>query len=213
MPKTIIDERGVVIVPGTGVEINLPVTFSQTASFDSTVDESGDAVYDGDYTFSGTVDFAGETEFAQTASFDAPAEFNDNVTISFANIQDADVNGSLRSTQGLAGIPTSLNNPGLVGPLNPGVYTLDAVGPTTASLVDPFTIPGAEYVFLTTQAQDHVITSSAVAYNTLANGQTDKIGTRVTTPGDVYDSIVLKSDGYRYLILGASGSYALDGAV
>jgi len=225
MPKTIIDERGVVIVPGTGVEINLPVTFSQTASFTSTVVEEGDAVYDGDYTFSGTVDFA------NSSSFDAPAEFNDNTSFyAPAEFKDdtsfytpvefndnVDFKGAVRSSQGYACIENSLDSPGQTGLLDPGVYTLDTSGgpgqAVTASLQDPNNIPGAEYIFLATQTQDHMITCSEVPYNAISNAQTVGSGTRVTTPGDVYDSIVFKSDGYRYLVLGASGSCVLDGAV
>jgi|APSaa5957512622_1039677.scaffolds.fasta_scaffold41123_2 hypothetical protein len=218
MPKTIIDERGVVIVPGTGVEINLPVSFSNTASFDSTVEETGDATYDGDYVFSGTAEFAGEATFANTSSFAGEAEFTGSVVFSgsadfaaeatFANtssfVGPTGFTGSVSYQQG----PTIQANLVTVDftVMNPGGFLLDALSVLTGTLPDPNTFPFGDFGFVSLQDQEHVLTCSAVPYNAFVASDGVMSGTKLVMGADSLDSVILKSDGIRYFVIASSGS-------
>lgn len=98
-----------------------------------------------------------------------------------------------------------------------GVYTLSASTgtPLTGTLPNPSTIPGAEFVFrVLSGGEFHSLTGSWGATNNFAKSPAlprlaQGSGGRMEIDNVVGSSVVLKSDGLQYVLMGSSGSVGI----
>lgn len=99
--------------------------------------------------------------------------------------------------------------------LLPGVYILSGsgVGNVTASVPDPGSVPGGTYVFRAGSAHAHVITGTVAGFQcfgtTPGTTTTGVRGSSLTLDSVQNSSVVLTSDGFRYLIAASSGTCVL----
>ena len=96
----------------------------------------------------------------------------------------------------------------------PGMYVLSgSTGALGYHLPDPANFPMSEWGFRITSADAHILSSSQVSYKAMyANsgsltGIGAQNGSKITFPAVAQSSIVLKSDGYNYLVMASSGSF------
>lgn len=87
-----------------------------------------------------------------------------------------------------------------------GLYTISGSSAATVSLPDPADCLMTEVGFKCASAQAHVLSGSTIVF---ADGVTTGAGTNgntLTLPAVLNASVILKSDGARYVVLAASGS-------
>jgi len=85
-----------------------------------------------------------------------------------------------------------------------GMYTISGSSAATVSLPDPATVIFSEVGFKCASAQQHVLSGSTIVFaEGVASGNT------LTFPAVVDASVVLKSDGARWLVTAASGSLTI----
>jgi len=92
-----------------------------------------------------------------------------------------------------------------------GVYTVSGTAAVTVTMPLASTVPGAQFVFRTTSAHAHVLTGSAWAKGERAfagiSGSAGIVdGAAIVFPAVLGSSVVLVSDGNKYLYTGGSGS-------
>jgi len=95
-----------------------------------------------------------------------------------------------------------------------GVHTFQAAGVSRLAATMPLasSCPGGMFVFRTLSAAAHYLTCSQETNGTLAFCDTSASGSNLSFPGyAVGESLILQCDGIHYVVLGASGSYAISG--
>ena len=84
-------------------------------------------------------------------------------------------------------------------------------GVITATMPDVTTVPGALYVVRSSSPSAHAVTGSNSGVLFVERGEsaapiTGSQGQKITFPGTTNSSVVLLSDGFRWLVLTGSGS-------
>ncbi len=87
-----------------------------------------------------------------------------------------------------------------------GLYTISGSAPATVTLPAASDCAGAEVIFKNASDQLHILSGTALTFSDGSAG-TDT-GTVLTMGGLLDNSVVLKSDGSRYLVTAASGTVA-----
>lgn len=120
---------------------------------------------------------------------------------------DLTIDGSVVFAESpIATVKTATTTP-IVG----GVYEVSGVAAVTVSMPLASTVPGAQFVFRSTSAHAHVLTGSAWAKGERAfagiSGSAGIVdGAAIVFPAIIGTSVVLVSDGNKYLYTGGSGS-------
>jgi hypothetical protein len=100
----------------------------------------------------------------------------------------------------------------------PGVYTIAGGSPTAVVMPTAASFPGATFVFRAASAQAHFLTGSAEtvgspAFTKTAGASGVAVGSKLTLPAVAGSSVVLVSDGNKYIVSAASGSFTLSETV
>jgi hypothetical protein len=171
MPKTIIDSRGLVQVPGRGVEIREVTVFEGLASF------------------------AAATEFTGSAAFSGSAEFS----------------GSAVMRRGIQSRPRLITASQAVG--QPGLYFITSSNPVTCALRDPGSpaMEGGDVIIRNLGSSPWMLTCSAVPHSAIVGplGPSQPAGTSLVMPPEQDNSVMLRSDGWRWMVLNASGAFGI----
>ncbi len=90
-----------------------------------------------------------------------------------------------------------------------GLYLISGSSAATISLPDPSECAGAEVIFKCVSAQAHILSGNTVTFSDGAQLGAGLDGTTLTMAATVDASVILKSDGSRYLVPAASGSITI----
>lgn len=98
--------------------------------------------------------------------------------------------------------------------LLPGAYVLSSSsGAVTATVPDPGRVPGGKFIFRCGSAHAHLITGSVPGHTSFSITPgitaTGARGTRIALENVQNSSVVLESDGFRYLVSACSGTITI----